>query len=49
MRRKRCIRQFALIAATNVKSHLNLTEQDQCTAESVIRREDLQDLDTKLS
>jgi hypothetical protein len=49
MRRRRCTRQSALIAATNVKYHLSLTEQDQCTVESVIRREDPLDRDIKLS
>jgi hypothetical protein len=48
-RRKRCIRQFALIVAMNVKCHSNLTGLGQCTAESVIRREDLQERDFKLS
>jgi len=40
--RKRCIRQFVLIAERNAKSPSNQTEADQYTAENVILSEDHQ-------
>ncbi|MEM3458483.1 MAG: hypothetical protein QXN36_02500 [Candidatus Bathyarchaeia archaeon] len=38
--RKRCIRQFVLIAEENVKFPSNQTEADQYTAENAIQNED---------
>jgi hypothetical protein len=48
--REKCIRQFALIVARNVKFRLNLTEADPYTAENAMQREDPQEeIDIKLT
>jgi hypothetical protein len=49
MKEKRCTRQFALIAARNVKSHSSLMAADLYTAESVTRREHQQEEDSRLN
>ena len=47
---EKCIRQFVLIVAKNVKFHSNLTEADQYTAENAMQREDPQEeIDFKLT
>lgn len=38
---ERCTRQFALIAAMNVRFHSNLIRADQSTAENAGRREEV--------
>jgi hypothetical protein len=48
--REKCIRQFALIVAKNVKFRLNRTEPDPYTAENAMQREDPQEeIDIKLT
>jgi len=50
MKEKRCTRQFALTVARNVKYLSSPMAADLYTAESVIRREHLQEeVDTRLS
>jgi hypothetical protein len=50
MKRKRCTRQFALNVEKNAKYHSSLMEVDLYTAESVTRREHLQEeVDSRLS
>jgi len=47
---EKCIRQFVLSVARNVKFRSNLTEADQYTAENAMQREDPQEeIDTKLT
>jgi len=47
---EKCIRQFVLIVARNVKFRLNLTEADPYTAENAMQREDPQEeIDIKLT
>jgi len=41
---ERCIRQFVLSVARNVKFRSNLTEADQYTAENVIPNEEQEDI-----
>jgi hypothetical protein len=49
-RAERCIKQFVLIVARNVKFHSNLTEADPYTAENAMQREDPQEeIDIKLT
>jgi len=46
----KCIRQFVLSVARNVKFRLNLTEADLYTAENAMQREDPQEeIDIKLT
>ena len=47
---EKCIRQFVLIVARNVKFRSSLTEADQYTAENAMQREDPQEeVDIKLT
>lgn len=46
---EKCTRQFVLNAAKNAKSHSNLTQAGQFTAESAGRRKEDQDEDSRLS
>jgi len=49
---EKCIRQFALSVARNVKFRSNLTEADPYTAENAMQREDPQEeivIDFKLT
>jgi len=47
---EKCIRQFVLSAAKNVKFRSNLTEADPYTAENAMQREDPQEeIDIKLT
>jgi hypothetical protein len=49
---EKCIRQFVLSAARNVKFRSNLTEADPYTAENAMQREDPQEeivIDIKLA
>jgi len=49
---EKCIRQFVLSVARNVKFRSNLTEADQYTAKNAMQREDPQeevDIDFKIT
>jgi hypothetical protein len=47
--RKRCIRQFVLIAERNAKSRSSLTQADPYTAENAGLKKEIQDEDSRLS
>ncbi len=48
--REKCIRQFVLIVAKNVKFRSNLMEADRYTAENAMQREDRrEEIDFKLT
>jgi hypothetical protein len=49
MREKKCIKQFVPIAGRNVKYHSSLMAADLFIAESVTRREHLQEEDFRSS